>query len=170
MRRTDIDDDGAKILAGTSAPSSGPPLGQPLKPGKIPVEFRGRDFISCDSPALRFVSAEIYSRTADLDPGTPLSVSEPHSFARGRFQAARRDRIHAVLRSCGLPKILRAVIKEIATFMVDDPKVCQRKSIRDCENDAVNEEVLVRHFHAQPAVRMGAPSHVPGELVVPSLR
>lgn len=27
MRRTDIDDDGAKILAGTSAPSSGPPLG-----------------------------------------------------------------------------------------------------------------------------------------------
>ena len=27
MRRTDIDDDGAKILAGTRAPSSGPPLG-----------------------------------------------------------------------------------------------------------------------------------------------
>lgn len=27
MRRTDIDDDGAEILPGTSAPSSGPPLG-----------------------------------------------------------------------------------------------------------------------------------------------
>jgi len=32
MRRTDIDDDGAKILAGTRAPSSGPPLGPTVIP------------------------------------------------------------------------------------------------------------------------------------------
>lgn len=32
MRRTDIDDDGADILAGTSVPSSGPPLGPTVIP------------------------------------------------------------------------------------------------------------------------------------------
>ncbi len=37
MRRTDIDDDGADILAGTSVPSSGPPLGPTV------ISFRRAD-------------------------------------------------------------------------------------------------------------------------------
>lgn len=170
FRSTHNDDEEGKPFGDVSPSSFGPPLGQPLKSGKIPVEFRGRTCISRCRSSLRFVSAKIYSLAADLDSGAPFSVSEPHPFAGGCFQPARRNGVHAVLRGRGLPKILRAVIEEVAALMVNDPEVSKRQSIRDCENNAMHEDVFVRHLHAKSAIRMGAPCHVPGELVIPCLR
>lgn len=60
MHRTETDDDGTKILAGTSIPSSGPPLG----PTVIPFPSRDRAAASSDlaaggdppSPPASFIS------------------------------------------------------------------------------------------------------------------
>lgn len=169
MRRTDIDDDGAKILAGTSAPSSGPPLGQPLKSGKLSMELYRGDRVSFRRSILRFVSAEIDSLAADLNSSAPLPVSEPHPFPRGRFHAPGRNGVHAVLGGCGLSKILRAVIEEVAIFVINDPYVSERQPFSERKNDAVNKQMFVSHLYAQPPIRMRAPGQVPGEFVIPGL-
>ncbi len=50
MRRTEIEDDGADILAGTSVPSSGPPLGPTVIPFRRADTSAASGFAGDDTP------------------------------------------------------------------------------------------------------------------------
>jgi len=80
MRRTDIDDDGAKILAGTSAPSSGPPLGPTVIPFPGSAARTSRDQ---EGAGVSSASASSFQMLGDLTHAVVLRLAGGYPKIRG---------------------------------------------------------------------------------------